>query len=183
VISHKKWKAREAELLARIDQLAANRDEARADTEGERYARKAVERELAEAEAANIRLDGRNRQLAAQLDKATAREDELGRENTELAAAVADAEEYHAEQETTTAARMREVREQAARRHAAETQELRRTLLLRDQAITRLCQQLTDLQAANEAHYRQDYDTTGGAAFDTDQPSGQILPHRARTTA
>ncbi|MER5909542.1 hypothetical protein ABT124_03300 [Streptomyces sp. NPDC001982] len=42
---------------------------------------------------------------------------------------------------------------------------------LRDQ-LAALTERLADLQTANEGHYREQHDATGGPRFDTGQPFG-----------
>lgn len=78
------WKRRMAELEARTQRLADALADARRDVRTERTAREiairvaceaetarqALAGQLAEAEAANIRLDGRNRRLTEQLERA-----------------------------------------------------------------------------------------------------------------
>ncbi|MGP4085444.1 hypothetical protein [Streptomyces sp. KR55] len=65
---------------------------------------------------------------------------------------------------------------QTARERRLESENRR----LRNQ-VASLNERLTQLQAANEGHYRAQYDATGGPQFDTAQPFGHEPKRRLGT--
>lgn len=132
-----------ADLEDRIARLRGQRDDALKQLGTERETRRIVVRQLAEADAANKRLDGRNRALRELLD---------------LHRNADDAEEFDTllrriERLIRGCARYRA--DLARRPDAAEVQEIRRRLLVAEQARKRLDAQLAELQRANEELSRQ----------------------------
>jgi hypothetical protein len=56
----------------------------------------------------------------------------------------------------------------------AQANRLRAQLAAERDRNRRLEQRLADLQGANEGHYRAQYEASGGARFDAEQPFGTV---------
>lgn len=159
-----------AELEARVEQLADERDEALRDVETERFNNIIMARQLCEADAANKRLYGRNRHLTEQLENAreAAQDGALDEMGARLDRALRACARYRAEGAEDRAAAMtahRQLKEkdaELARAQVAASADIIRRCELAERARDSYAAQIAVLQKANEAQYREDYDRALG---------------------
>lgn len=153
------WKRRIAELRARVEQLAEQRDDAR--------------RELANSRATVIRLTGRNTELTERLERAheAAQDgalDEMGHRLDRALRACARYRKEVAEDQAATIAAIRQLKEkdaEIARARAAGRADVVRELELCKRARRDLAGQLATVQASNDFMCREAVDRAGNLAI------------------
>ncbi|MET7933439.1 hypothetical protein [Streptomyces sp. NPDC005322] len=160
--SKRRLREKNTDLRDQLDRMRTRAETAESNEKTERHNRELITRQFCEADATNVRLDGRVRRLTELLELAREAQNDGAFDDLQarLESALRDAAEDQAAV-ITAHRQLKEKDAELARIRAAGDPDARRKLQLAERARRDLHEQLTQLQAVHEAMCREAVDRAG----------------------